>query len=46
MFPRERVLASLEKYGIAFRDERSHDELPSLLAILSSPAACVLRFRR
>jgi NAD(P)-dependent dehydrogenase (short-subunit alcohol dehydrogenase family) len=32
MFPRDRVLASLEKYGIAFRDEQSDDELRSLLA--------------
>ena len=31
MFPRDRVLASLEKYGIAFRDEQSDDELRSLL---------------
>src|SRR5580658_3316373 len=32
MFPRDRVLASLEKYGIAFRDEQSDDESRALLA--------------
>jgi len=32
MFPRDRVMASLKKYGIAFRDEQSDDELRSLLA--------------
>jgi rhamnulose-1-phosphate aldolase/alcohol dehydrogenase len=32
MFPRDRVIASLKKYGIAFRDEQSDDELRSLLA--------------
>jgi NAD(P)-dependent dehydrogenase (short-subunit alcohol dehydrogenase family) len=45
MFPRDRVLASLKKYGIAFRDEQPDDELRSLLAIFSSLAVCVLRFR-
>jgi NAD(P)-dependent dehydrogenase (short-subunit alcohol dehydrogenase family) len=32
MFPRDRVVASLKKYGIAFRDEQTDDELRSLLA--------------
>ncbi len=32
MFPRNRVIASLKKYGIAFREEQSDDELRSLLA--------------
>ena len=32
MFPRDRVIASLKKYGIAFREEQSDDELRSLLA--------------
>jgi rhamnose utilization protein RhaD (predicted bifunctional aldolase and dehydrogenase)/NAD(P)-dependent dehydrogenase (short-subunit alcohol dehydrogenase family) len=33
MFPRDRVLVSLKKYGIAFREEQSDDELRSLLAV-------------
>jgi rhamnose utilization protein RhaD (predicted bifunctional aldolase and dehydrogenase)/NAD(P)-dependent dehydrogenase (short-subunit alcohol dehydrogenase family) len=33
MFPRDRVVASLKKYGIAFRDEQTDDELRSLLAV-------------
>lgn len=32
MFPRDRVIASLKKYEIAFREEQSDDELRSLLA--------------
>jgi rhamnose utilization protein RhaD (predicted bifunctional aldolase and dehydrogenase)/NAD(P)-dependent dehydrogenase (short-subunit alcohol dehydrogenase family) len=32
MFPRDRMIASLKKYGIAFREEQSDDELRSLLA--------------
>jgi rhamnose utilization protein RhaD (predicted bifunctional aldolase and dehydrogenase)/NAD(P)-dependent dehydrogenase (short-subunit alcohol dehydrogenase family) len=32
MFPRDRVIASLKKYGIAFREEQTDDELRSLLA--------------
>jgi rhamnose utilization protein RhaD (predicted bifunctional aldolase and dehydrogenase)/NAD(P)-dependent dehydrogenase (short-subunit alcohol dehydrogenase family) len=32
MFPRDRVIASLKKYGIAFREEQADDELRSLLA--------------
>jgi rhamnose utilization protein RhaD (predicted bifunctional aldolase and dehydrogenase)/NAD(P)-dependent dehydrogenase (short-subunit alcohol dehydrogenase family) len=32
MFPRDRVIASLEKYGIAFREGQTDDELRSLLA--------------
>jgi rhamnose utilization protein RhaD (predicted bifunctional aldolase and dehydrogenase)/NAD(P)-dependent dehydrogenase (short-subunit alcohol dehydrogenase family) len=32
MFPRDRVIASLKKYGIAFREEQSDDDLRSLLA--------------
>jgi len=32
MFPRDRVIASLAKYGIAFEAEASDDELRSLLA--------------
>jgi len=32
MFPRDRVIASLKKYKIAFREEQSDDELRSLLA--------------
>ncbi len=32
MFPRDRVVASLKKYGIAFREEQTDDELRSLLA--------------
>jgi rhamnose utilization protein RhaD (predicted bifunctional aldolase and dehydrogenase)/NAD(P)-dependent dehydrogenase (short-subunit alcohol dehydrogenase family) len=33
MFPRDRVIASLKKYGIAFREEQTDDELRSLLAV-------------
>jgi rhamnose utilization protein RhaD (predicted bifunctional aldolase and dehydrogenase)/NAD(P)-dependent dehydrogenase (short-subunit alcohol dehydrogenase family) len=32
MFPRDRVIASLKKYKIAFREEQTDDELRSLLA--------------
>ena len=32
MFPRDRVLASIKKYGIAFRENQSDEELRSLLA--------------
>ena len=32
MFPRDRVIASLSKYGIAFSENQSDDELRSLLA--------------
>jgi rhamnose utilization protein RhaD (predicted bifunctional aldolase and dehydrogenase)/NAD(P)-dependent dehydrogenase (short-subunit alcohol dehydrogenase family) len=32
MFPRDRVIASLKKYKIAFREEQTEDELRSLLA--------------
>jgi rhamnose utilization protein RhaD (predicted bifunctional aldolase and dehydrogenase)/NAD(P)-dependent dehydrogenase (short-subunit alcohol dehydrogenase family) len=32
MFPRDRVIASLKKYEIAFREEQTDDELRSLLA--------------
>jgi rhamnose utilization protein RhaD (predicted bifunctional aldolase and dehydrogenase)/NAD(P)-dependent dehydrogenase (short-subunit alcohol dehydrogenase family) len=32
MFPRDRVIASLKKYGIAFREDQTDDELRSLLA--------------
>jgi NAD(P)-dependent dehydrogenase (short-subunit alcohol dehydrogenase family) len=32
MFPRDRVLASLAKYGIAFEASASDDQLRSLLA--------------
>jgi rhamnose utilization protein RhaD (predicted bifunctional aldolase and dehydrogenase)/NAD(P)-dependent dehydrogenase (short-subunit alcohol dehydrogenase family) len=32
MFPRDRVIASLKKYGIAFWEEQTDDELRSLLA--------------
>jgi rhamnose utilization protein RhaD (predicted bifunctional aldolase and dehydrogenase)/NAD(P)-dependent dehydrogenase (short-subunit alcohol dehydrogenase family) len=32
MFPRDRVIASLKKYGIAFREEQTDDEMRSLLA--------------
>jgi rhamnose utilization protein RhaD (predicted bifunctional aldolase and dehydrogenase)/NAD(P)-dependent dehydrogenase (short-subunit alcohol dehydrogenase family) len=32
MFPRDRVIASLKKYGIAFREEQTDDELRCLLA--------------
>jgi rhamnose utilization protein RhaD (predicted bifunctional aldolase and dehydrogenase)/NAD(P)-dependent dehydrogenase (short-subunit alcohol dehydrogenase family) len=32
MFPRDRVIASLKKYGIAFREDQTNDELRSLLA--------------
>jgi rhamnose utilization protein RhaD (predicted bifunctional aldolase and dehydrogenase)/NAD(P)-dependent dehydrogenase (short-subunit alcohol dehydrogenase family) len=32
MFPRDRVITSLKKYGIAFREDQTHDELRSLLA--------------
>jgi rhamnose utilization protein RhaD (predicted bifunctional aldolase and dehydrogenase)/NAD(P)-dependent dehydrogenase (short-subunit alcohol dehydrogenase family) len=32
MFPRDRVMASLTKYGIGFRPDQSDDELRSLLA--------------
>jgi rhamnose utilization protein RhaD (predicted bifunctional aldolase and dehydrogenase)/NAD(P)-dependent dehydrogenase (short-subunit alcohol dehydrogenase family) len=32
MFPRDRVIASLKKYGIAFREEQIDDDLRSLLA--------------
>ena len=32
MFPRDRVIASLKKYEIAFRDQQTDDELRSLLA--------------
>lgn len=32
MFPRDRVTASLKKYGIAFREEQTDEELRSLLA--------------
>jgi rhamnose utilization protein RhaD (predicted bifunctional aldolase and dehydrogenase)/NAD(P)-dependent dehydrogenase (short-subunit alcohol dehydrogenase family) len=32
MFPRDRVIASLKKYGIAFREGQTDDELRSLLA--------------
>jgi NAD(P)-dependent dehydrogenase (short-subunit alcohol dehydrogenase family) len=32
MFPRDRVMASLKKYGIAFREDQTDDELRSLLA--------------
>ena len=34
MFPRDRVIASLKKYGIAFRDEQTDEELRSLLGRL------------
>ena len=32
MFPRDRVIASLKKYGIAFREQQTDEELRSLLA--------------
>jgi NAD(P)-dependent dehydrogenase (short-subunit alcohol dehydrogenase family) len=32
MFPRDRVIASLKKYGIAFREDQTEGELRSLLA--------------
>jgi rhamnose utilization protein RhaD (predicted bifunctional aldolase and dehydrogenase)/NAD(P)-dependent dehydrogenase (short-subunit alcohol dehydrogenase family) len=32
MFPRDRVIPSLKKYGIAFREEQTDDDLRSLLA--------------
>ena len=32
MFPRDRVIASLKKYAIAFRDDQTDDDLRSLLA--------------
>jgi len=32
MFPRDRVMTSLKKYGIAFREDQTDDELRSLLA--------------
>jgi rhamnose utilization protein RhaD (predicted bifunctional aldolase and dehydrogenase)/NAD(P)-dependent dehydrogenase (short-subunit alcohol dehydrogenase family) len=32
MFPRDRVIASLKKYGIVFREDQADDELRSLLA--------------
>jgi NAD(P)-dependent dehydrogenase (short-subunit alcohol dehydrogenase family) len=32
MFPRDRVKASLQKYGIAFDESQSDDELRGLLA--------------
>jgi rhamnose utilization protein RhaD (predicted bifunctional aldolase and dehydrogenase)/NAD(P)-dependent dehydrogenase (short-subunit alcohol dehydrogenase family) len=32
MFPRDRVIASLQKYGIAFRQDQTDDDLRTLLA--------------